>query len=274
MVSMSTQTVAPTADMEILESYECGKRIDGVFQAYVKVIVLHDGAYYIGKWKDRRQLPREFSQLEDAKIIHTENRGPELRAHWLQASPDSGRWLKTPAMEDYLDSDLEARMAHEIEMCEFIRQHHHRNLAEYLGCCASQGRATGLLFKRYKATLLERVNPQRLSKEAFIASGRPLVTEYMKDWVSSLRAALHHLHHLGLVHNDITPANIMLDESDVPIIIDFDGLCRTGESLQHTKRTMGWHDETVVHAAQLNDTDAIAELETWLFGRVENLKFA
>lgn len=75
-----------------------------------------------------------------------------------------------------------------------------------------------------------------------MASGRPLVIGYMRDKVKSLRAALDHLHILCLVHNDITPANFMPNESNVPVIIDFGGLCRLGESLQNTKRTMGWHD--------------------------------
>lgn len=75
-------------------------------------------------------------------------------------------------------------------------------------------------FKEYKTTLLERVNPQRLSKRDFIASGRPLVMDSMCDWVKSLHAVLEHLHLHNLVHNDITPANIMLDESNTPVIIE------------------------------------------------------
>lgn len=260
--------------MEIINSYECKKRINGIFQIYVKVIVLYNDQYYIGSWKDRKQLPDQFCQLENVRIIHTERRGPELRPHWTRATPGNGRWLKKPEIEDCLDNDLEVRMAHEIEMCELVRRHHHPNLAVYYGCSEADGRATGLLFKQYKPTLLERVNPQRLSKRDFIASGRPLVMDCMRDWVKSVRTALNHLHSYGFVHNDITPANIMLDESDVPVIIDFGGLCRVGDSLQHTKRTMGWHDETVSHAMLSNDTDAVAELEIWLFGSAEDLKLA
>ncbi|KAJ6780551.1 hypothetical protein PWT90_06639 [Aphanocladium album] len=260
--------------MEIINSYECKKRINGAFQIYVKVIALYNDKYYMGSWKDRKQLPNQFSQLENVKIIRTAARGPHLRSHWTTATPGNEIWLKKPEIEDYLDNDLEVQMAHEIEMCEFIRRHHHPNLALYYGCSEAGGRATGLLFKKYKTTLLERVNPQRLSKRDFIASGRPLVKNYMRDWFKSLRKALDHLHLQCLVHNDITPANIMLDENDVPVIIDFGGLCRVGDPLKHTKRTMGWHDEAVTSAMQSNDTDALTELENWLFGSVEDLKFA
>ena len=40
---------------------------------------------------------------------------------------------------------------------------------------------------------------------------------------------LDHLHNLGLNHNDINPANIMLDKEDVPIIIDFNSCQREGD---------------------------------------------
>ncbi|KAJ2984034.1 hypothetical protein NQ176_g260 [Zarea fungicola] len=259
--------------MHIVNSFECGKRVNGTFQIYVKVVVLHNGQYHVGKWNDRKQLPHDFSQLEDVQTIRTENRSPKLRPHWTTATPVDDIWLKTPSIDEWLDNDHETRMAHEIEMCELIRQNQHPNLAVYCGCSESNGLATGLLFKKYKTTLLEQVNPQRLSKKDFIARGRPLVRQDMKAWFPMLRAAVQHLHSLGLVHNDITPANIMLDENDIPIIIDFGGLCRLGDSLRNTKRTMGWHDEAVTHATASSDTFALTEIEAWLFGSLQDLKF-
>ncbi|PNY29091.1 Uncharacterized protein TCAP_00994 [Tolypocladium capitatum] len=130
-----------------------------------------------------------------------------------------------------------------------------------------QGRASGLVFKKYEECFL-RVDPKR----HLIVSGRPLVQNYMQHWLESLRTALGHLHSLGFVHNDSTPANIMLDQNDSPVI-DFRGLCRVGESLKYTTRTSGWHDEAVAHAVKENDLHALAELKTWLFGSVGNLRF-
>ncbi|MEQ1632562.1 MAG: serine/threonine-protein kinase, partial [Planctomycetota bacterium] len=40
-----------------------------------------------------------------------------------------------------------------------------------------------------------------------------------------LALALHYVHQQGFVHRDVKPANIMLDESDVPVLLDF-GLAR------------------------------------------------
>ncbi|KAH7108714.1 kinase-like domain-containing protein [Dactylonectria estremocensis] len=262
--------------MQIIDRYETRKKIDGKFQFFcVKVIVKQNGEYYIGKWNDRKRPPDDFSQLEDVKIITTKGRGPALQPHWTTSIPPRGDcYLKKPSLEEYLDSGLEAHLEHEIEMCELVKRHPHPNLAVYYGCLNIQGRALGLLFQKYEETLLERVNPQRLSKRHFVASSRPLVRCHMRHWFESLRSALQHLHSMGFVHNDITPANIMLDQNDSPMIIDFGSLCGVGESLQHTKRTHGWHNETVAHAARENDLDALGELETWLFGSVEDLKFA
>jgi serine/threonine protein kinase len=259
--------------MQVVESFESGKRIDGKFHIYVKVIVKRNGEYYIGKWPDRQQRPTEFSQLEDVKLIPTNNRGAVLRPHWTAAPDVDGYYIKKPSLEDYLDSELEARVEHEIEMCEFVKRFPHPNLAIYYGCLDVEGRVSELVFEKYETTLLEKVNPRRLSKRQFIVSGRLLVQDYMKHWLKSLQQALEHLHCLGFVHNDITPANIMLDRNNSPVIIDFGGLCRIGESLAFVKRTRGWHDESVIHALKENDINALVELETWLFGSVDDLIF-
>jgi serine/threonine protein kinase len=55
--------------------------------------------------------------------------------------------------------------------------------------------------------------------------------------LEGVKKGLDHIHALGIIHNDITPSNIMLDEHDTPIIIDF-GSCRDmGESLEDVGRT-------------------------------------
>jgi hypothetical protein len=68
--------------MEIVESYEAGKRIHGNMQIYVKVIAKIDGEYYLSEWTDRKRRPSEFSQLQDVKLIPSKNRGPVLHPHW------------------------------------------------------------------------------------------------------------------------------------------------------------------------------------------------
>lgn len=66
----------------------------------------------------------------------------------------------------------------------------------------------------------------------------------------------------------------MLDEGDTPIIIDF-GSCRAnGESLEGVGRTYEWYDHEVKTASASNDLDALAKMEAWMFGKVDDFKFA
>lgn len=90
----------------------------------------------------------------------------------------------------------------------------------YYGHKDTHGRVSGLCFRRYTSTLLEVVNRQRLSKVAFLSSARELVKPNMKSGLEGILAAIKHLHSFGLVHNDINPANIMLDDDGTFILID------------------------------------------------------
>ncbi|KAJ3472495.1 hypothetical protein NLG97_g10944 [Lecanicillium saksenae] len=164
-------------------------------------------------------------------------------------------------------------MEHEVEMCELLRRSPHRNLAVYYGYVVEGDRVQGLFFKRYQSTLLETVNPKRLSKRDFLETERDLVQHQMQRWIQQLRSAVSHIHALGYVHDDISPANIMLNENATPVLIDFGSLCRVGESLQTVRRTVGWHDESVSLAEERNDLDALNDIETWLFRRFHDLKF-
>jgi serine/threonine protein kinase len=106
------------------------------------------------------------------------------------------------------------------------------------------------------------------NKSAFILSSRPLVCDAMKERLGGILEGIRHLHSLGLVHNDITPSNIMLNDDGTLVLIDFDSCRKVGELLCETKakRTHGWHDQDVKTASEKNDLDAFSELQTWLFG--------
>jgi serine/threonine protein kinase len=90
----------------------------------------------------------------------------------------------------------------------------------------------------------------------------------MKNGLQELLAAIKHLHSLGIVHNDINPANVMVDHEGTLILIDFDSCRYIGEPLRstETKRTQHWHDPTVDISIEKNDIDAFKDLQTWLTG--------
>ena len=94
----------------------------------------------------------------------------------------------------------------------------------------------------------------------------------MKCGLEGILAAIKHDHSLGIVHNDINPANIMLDgDGTLIIIINFDSCRYIGESLRNTgtKRTHHWHDPTVDISLEKNDLDAFKDLQVWLTGSVD-----
>ncbi|PYH46983.1 putative Rho-associated protein kinase [Aspergillus saccharolyticus JOP 1030-1] len=79
--------------------------------------------------------------------------------------------------------------------------------------------------------------------------------------------AIKHLHAHGLVHDDISPANIAINADGTLVLIDFDGCRYIGESLRdtQTKRTHHWHDLSVGISLEKPGVDAFRRYEHgWL----------
>lgn len=233
--------------MEVLESWESFKNIDGKLKFHhISAVVQLTDPYFLIAWPDRFSAPTDLSSACSVQKLDT-NRGPDIKPTWTLVSQSVSYYLKTPALAVYASQGLEARMLREIETCEILRQHPHPNLATYYGCHNESGKATGLYFKQYQTTLSDEVNPEHLSKEAFTLTRRPRVTSDILHVINDLLDGVQNLHSLGLVHNDITPANIMLDESRRLVLIDFDSRRHEGDSISDTKvrRTYGWYDPKV-----------------------------
>lgn len=257
--------------MKAVQSNEAFKRIDGCMRfSYVNYYVQQDGALYRGKWKDRHQTPQTLDQLDEIQQIQTEDRGPVIDSTW------SLTHVNKPSLESYLNPDLEGQLRREITVCELLRQHQHPNIAAYYGCQETRGRVSGLCLKRYRTMLLEKYMPQSLNKGDFPSTRDGVVdVNTARAYLEDILTGIQHLHKLGLVHNDINPANIMLDEDGTVILIDFDSCRRVGEPLgeTHTKRTHQWHDPRVDIALENNDLDAWEELKTWFTGCADEYLF-
>ncbi|KAG0707349.1 kinase-like domain-containing protein [Suillus ampliporus] len=118
----------------------------------------------------------------------------------------------------------------EAKVYEILKQHPHPNICVYYGCIRDGDYITAVCLKKYGRRLMDAVwkGDPTLNPAAIL------------DGISK---GLHFLHEtLGLVHNDINPANIMLDDAGDPVIIDFDSCIPIGEEIGLSGKagTFGW----------------------------------
>jgi serine/threonine protein kinase len=73
--------------------------------------------------------------------------------------------------------------------------------------------------------LMDFINGNTLQDEIFRAKGKPLSPDFVGLVMQSVCSALHYAHRQGLVHCDIKPGNIMIDESGKVLLTDF-GIAR------------------------------------------------
>ncbi|KAG1734025.1 uncharacterized protein EDB91DRAFT_1299142, partial [Suillus paluster] len=118
----------------------------------------------------------------------------------------------------------------EAKIYEILEQHPHPNIYVYCGCVRDGDYVTDIYLKKYGRTLMH----------AVWKGDTTLNPATILDGISK---GLHFLHEtLGLVHNDMNLANIMLDDAGHPVIIDFDFCIPIGEEIGISSKagTFGW----------------------------------
>lgn len=113
--------------------------------------------------------------------------------------------------------DSAKRIEAEKAVYHVLMQRRHPNIVQCILCAPE-----GIFLRRMESTLQERLS----SPEA--AKPRPDVQE---RWVRQLTSAVAWLEGLGLVHGDLRPANILLDENDDIRLADFDASVKPGAEL-------------------------------------------
>lgn len=74
------------------------------------------------------------------------------------------------------------------------------------------------------------MNPRHYIKPHVINDDRLL--NNCNEWLDGIKQGIRHLHSLGLIHNDINPANAMRDDTQTPKLIDFDSCKLVGQSME------------------------------------------
>jgi serine/threonine protein kinase len=120
-------------------------------------------------------------------------------------------------------------MVDEAKIYEILKDHPHRNICVYYGCVRNGDYLSAICLKKYGRSLQEAVwkGDPTLDHAAILAG---------------ISKGLRFLHEtLGLVHNDINPSNIMLDDMGEAVIIDFDSCMPIGQNIGYRKGgTPGW----------------------------------
>ena len=265
--------------MEILMTAECFP-LDPEEPIFTIVILQQNDQICIARYNGRSASKTDINteELEDVVELDKTAFRPRYLEHFTRAEPNNQHYIKRPDLVSYypITSTNKTMIANqvlqEVQVYEIFKPQPHPNIAEYYGCEVTNGKISGICFKRYTQSLQQRLNPRHLNKRAF-ARSVCLDKKWRTSIIEGIKNGLDYIHALGLVHNDITPANIMLDERDTPIIIDF-GSCRAeGECLEDVVRTYEWCDDGVQISRPSNDLDALAEMRAWMFGKVDEFKF-
>jgi serine/threonine protein kinase len=137
-----------------------------------------------------------------------------------------------------------------------IAERPHPYIIKYYGCLVESGLIRSLVFERLAQTLIKYTTTPgvaRLDKGIFF---------------KRLVSAFKHLHSLGLAHNDLNPANVMIRESEngqvEPVLIDFGSCALVSEKLQFSARTPGWYMEEFETSEEKHDIYALDKMERWL----------
>jgi serine/threonine protein kinase len=138
----------------------------------------------------------------------------------------------------------------EARIYEILSQNSHPNIAKYMGCLVSDERIVGLCLLKYAMTLAERCKIDTLFDD--------------NEYIRQIQEGIKHPHSLGFVHNDIKPANIMVQADETLVIIDFDSCGRIGDKLGVKAGTESWTDSTVVVSEEQNDYFGLEKIKEWL----------
>jgi serine/threonine protein kinase len=246
------------------------------FSRSVFAITTVDHRAFFGQAPIRKLKLAGKDITDHLKRVPDEETYPEVPARGIMVfsedaheSVDSAFFVKGPKVGSYDQFQgtglLPQLLLREVEIFEVLKRHPHPNIVGYHGCIVKQGRIVGIVLDRYPLTLTDRLRTEnKRMDENGNGEGQETVKKLDTEaCLEGIRAAVQHLHSLGLAHNDITPHNVMMDDREVPVLIDF-GSCQPFGNNLITGGTPGWMDEDFTTSAKENDQAALGKLKTWL----------
>jgi len=168
----------------------------------------------------------------------------------------NGYYLKRPNLSNYGRLNglniIPKILLDEIQVLELLEKNPHPNLVHYLGSVIKRGRIIGFALTKYLQTIEARLSEDPASFDTVGA-------------MKGIESAVKHLHSLGIAHNDLNPANIMVDNHDHVVIIDL-GSCRPFGRQLISGGTRGWVERNLDTSEKENDKIALGKIRAWARG--------
>ncbi|KAG1887627.1 kinase-like domain-containing protein [Suillus subluteus] len=256
---------------ELVKSYEVWNSTTEKLNHIVIVWKENDNYYQSEHWATTE--PFNLDSLSTSKSIPIPMQIFKGRWHpsltESSSVPPTDSFLKRPCilLPDGYDADEPEKpglwtpgdhMVKEAKVYEILKQHPHPNICVYYGCVRDVDHITAICLKRYGRTLMY----------AVWESDPTLNHAVILDGISKGLNFLHET--LGLVHNDINPANIALDDAGDPVIIDFDSCIPVGEEIGLSSKagTPGWTIEPMpTIALPENDIYGLEQIGEFVKGK-------
>jgi serine/threonine protein kinase len=246
------------------------EREDGKFHTsnteYIAFIddQLFQGRSGLGDGYDPETIARVV--LNDVPISKSYKRCPKDYLVYTRDGESEGKdvYIKRPRFfydRDGISEGQRDRLLEEAKVLEMLRQHPHPNIANYRGCVLHGKFVVGLAFQHYARRIDQVVKDTTGPADNYEHQDQPPDKLAL---LQGIRAAVEHLHSLGLAYNAINPANVMVDEHNQPVLTNF-AACRPVGEGSFILGLEWWNDGYMHYKSSLeNDEIGLKKMCEWL----------
>lgn len=243
-------------DLTIIEAWDGERNAPRYVTFY---LVTADEEVWFGQsFKNKREMTLHEYQ-EALERVPDEDIYPEIPPDTkITLAPENiggPLYIKRPGLNSYETmkgtSFIVKNVLDETLIMEKICETRHPNIIKYYGCRTRRGRITSLVLERHKYTLAQYIR-------------EPVFHDMDKGkFLDALEAAVSHIHSMGLAHNDINPDNIMVDDDELPVLVDFGSCAPYGQPLE-SLGTEGWYERIFFTSEKAHDDFALDKMRKWI----------
>ncbi|KAF5553535.1 hypothetical protein FMEXI_2374 [Fusarium mexicanum] len=257
--STPAESQEPKEESQIVAHSEAfSEKDDDWLFDHTKIILRIGNDYFAASSQQREsQLKNLDHSSLDLTLIPRDHYCPKFK-EGISKAPETlsldDVYLKQPSLiswdaKDPNPTSIADLVLQEAGICETLKKHPHPNIVRYFGCLGEGDKITGLVLGKYTSKLSDKVADSSPDQRVKLYEG--------------VERGVRHLHQIGLIHNDLNPANIMLD-GNIPVIIDFDSCRLQGEKMGVKRGTFGWELEEAELAAPENDLHGLEKLKEYI----------